>query len=429
MRLSHAVVEMLRPSRPLAVSLPWYREITGRQWRALVAGQFGWALDAFDVMLYSFCLPVIMKEWGSSPAAAGFMVTVTLLSSALGGIVFGAVADRVGRKRALMLTVAMFSICSGLSGLARDLTELAIARTLLGLGMGGEWAAGALLVGETWPARHRGKAMGIMQSGWALGYIAAAVAAAVVLPRWGWRVMFFLGVLPALSTLWMRAGIEEPEVWLRARRRPGAAGGLLSIFAPDLLRFTVVSTLTSACVMFGYWGLFSWMPGFLAMPVAEGGAGLGIARAPVWVIPMMVGAFFGYLSFGFIADRIGRRPAFAAFLLIAAVLTRVLGGTRDPAMLMALGPLIGFFGSGYFSAFGAFIAELFPTRVRGAAVGFCYNAGRMLSALAPTVIGHLASRHGVGGALGFLAFAFVAGAGAIYLLPETRGRELGEGPA
>ena len=325
------------------------------------------------------------------------MVSLTLLSSAVGGIVFGAVADRVGRKRALMLTVALFSVCSGLSGLARDLTELAIARTLLGLGMGGEWAAGALLVSETWPARHRGKAIGIMQSGWALGYIAAAVAAAVVLPRWGWRVMFFLGVLPALSTLWMRAGIEEPEVWLRARRRPGAAGGLLSIFAPDLLRFTVVSTLTSACVMFGYWGLFSWMPGFLAMPVAEGGAGLGIARAPVWVIPMMVGAFFGYLSFGFIADRVGRRPAFAGFLLIAAVLTRVMGTTRDPAMLMALGPLIGFFGSGYFSAFGAFIAELFPTRARGAAVGFCYNGGRMLSALAPTVIGHLASRHGVGG--------------------------------
>src|ERR1041384_1439347 len=177
---------------------PWYREITAKQWYALLAGGLGWALDAFDVMLYSFCIPAIMKEWQLEATAAGFMVAVTLLASSLGGILFGELADRIGRKRALMATVLVFSICSGLSGLSQSLVQLAVARTILGLGMGGEWATGALLVSETWPAQHRGKAIGLMQGGWAIGYIAAAIVAIFVLPRFGWRAMFFVGLAPAL---------------------------------------------------------------------------------------------------------------------------------------------------------------------------------------------------------------------------------------
>lgn len=409
-------------------SRPWWTEATREQWYALCAGFVGYLLDAFDVMLYAFCLTSIMKQWALSPAQAGFMVTVTLLSSAIGGIVFGFIADRHGRKLALMLTVIVFSICSGLSGLAQNLLQLGLARALLGLGMGGEWAAGVLLISETWPARHRGKAIGIMQSGWALGYIAAAVAAATVLPIFGWRSMFFLGVVPALFSLWIRSKVKEPAIWTKAQggndAGPRAERGFWDIFRPDLLRFTVLSILISSCVMFGYWGLFSWMPGFLAKPVAEGGAGLSMVRAPLWTIPMMLGAFGGYVSFGFIAERFGRRQTFAVYLLASALLVWVLGSTRDAARLMLLGPLVGFFGSGYFSAFGAFISELFPTRVRGAAVGFCYNAGRMLSAFAPTITGALATRHGLGGALTFLALAFAAGALCIFLLPETQGMEL-----
>ena len=411
-----------------APAVPWWREITRKQWYALLAGQAGWGLDAFDVMLYAFVLTTIMKEWQSSPAAAGFMVSVTLFASSLGGILFGAVADAIGRKKALMITIGLFSVCSGFSGLARNLTELAIARTVLGLGMGGEWASGALLVSETWPARHRGKAIGLMQSGWALGYILAAVAAAVVLPTLGWRAVFFVGIVPALFTLWIRSKVDEPEIWLQAKREQAAKSqndfGFFQIFSPSLLRYTLVSTLISTFVMFGYWGLFTWMPGFLALAPEKGGAGLGIARAPIWIIPMMVGAFLGYVTFGFVADRLGRRPTFAAYLLVSAALVWIFGHTRDATTLMVLGPFVGFFGSGYFSAFGAFISELFPTRARGSAVGFCYNAGRMLSALAPTVVGYLATRYGLGGALGFLAIAFTCGALSIYLLPETRGAAL-----
>lgn len=413
---------------PINPTTPWWKEITRNQWYALVAGKAGWMLDAFDVMLYVFCLKTIMEEWHLNPAVAGFMVTVTLFASSFGGILFGAMADRFGRKKALMATVLIFSICSGLSGLAQNLVQLAIARTILGLGMGGEWASGALLVSETWPAKHRGKAIGLMQSGWALGYILAAIAAATILPRFGWRVMFFVGVIPALFTLWIRTKVEEPAVWVnqhnKEKAEPKAKGGFLQIFAPDLLRFTLISTLISTFVMFAYWGLFSWMPSFLGSPIAKGGAGLSIVKAPMWIIPMMVGAYVGYVSFGFIADKFGRRPTFAGYLLISAVLVFIFGNTRNPTALMVMGPFLGFFGSGYFSAFGAFISELFPTRARGAAVGFCYNTGRMLSALAPTVVGFFAMKMGVGAALAFLAVAFVLAAVSIFLLPETVGTEL-----
>jgi MFS family permease len=409
-------------------AVPWWREITRRQWYALLAGQMGWALDAFDVMLYTFCLTAIMKEWGHAPAAAGFMVTVTLFASSFGGILFGAVADRIGRKKALMATVLVFSVCSGLSGLAQNLAQLALARTLLGLGMGGEWASGALLVSETWPAEHRGKAVGLMQGGWAIGYILAAIAAATILPAFGWRVMFFVGILPALFTVWIRTKVDESEIWLAERRRQVAEkrqpGSFVQIFRKDLLRYTLYCTLISSFVMFAYWGLFSWMPGFLATPQAKGGAGLSAVKAPMWVIPMMIGAFFGYVSFGMIADRFGRRPTFAAYLFISAVLVVIFGNVREATLLMVLGPFVGFFGSGYFSAFGAFVSELFPTRARGSAVGFTYNTGRMVSALAPTLIGYFSTRWGVGGALTITSVAFVLGGFAIFLIPETRGTEL-----
>jgi MFS family permease len=412
--------------------LPWWKQITKKQWYAMFAGQAGWALDAFDVLLYVFALTTIMKEWGLSPAAAGFLASTTLFASAFGGIAFGVIADRIGRKKALMLTVLIFSLCSGLSGLAQNLTQLAIARTLLGLGMGGEWATGALLVSETWPKEHRGKAIGFMQSGWALGYILAAIVAGFVLPQYGWRVLFFVGILPALFILWIRSKVDEPEIWIKCQEEQKCKEELKAaqkislgqIFKPDLIRFTLLATLVSTFVMFAYWGLFTWMPGFLSSPVEKGGAGLGLVRSSQWIVPMMIGAFFGYVTFGFFADKFGRRPTFALYLVISAALVYVYGNTRDTTMLMIIGPFIGFFGSGYFSAFGAFISELFPTRARGAGVGFCYNVGRMMSAFAPTIVGFFAGIWGIGAALTITAVAFIAGAISIYTLPETKGTAL-----
>lgn len=408
----------------ISVPLPWWKTISKTQWYALLAAMMGWALDAFDVLLYVFALTTIMKEWNLTTTQAGFLASVTLFASAFGGIVFGVLADRIGRKNALMATVLIFSVMSGVSGLTQNIWQLALARTLLGLGMGGEWASGALLVSETWPPEHRGKAIGIMQGGWAIGYIFAAIVAGTILPWLGWRVLFFIGIIPALFTVWVRTKVEEPEIWVKTQEEKKEGFSLLQIFRPDLIRYTVFCTFIASFVMFAYWGLFTWLPGFLSMPVEKGGAGLSMVKSSLWIIPTMVGAFFGYISFGFIADKFGRRPTFAAYLIICSVLVYIYGNTRDVTLLMILGPFVGFFGSGYFSAFGAFISELYPTRARGAGLGFTYNIGRMASALAPTTVGFFAGKFGVGAALTITAVAFFVGAVSIFLVPETRAVEL-----
>lgn len=403
----------------------WWKEINRNQWMTLAAGMAGWGLDGFDVMLYVFALTTILNEWGLTTTSAGFLTSVTLFSSAIGGILFGIIADKIGRKKSLMLTIFIFSICSGLSGLAQNMVQLAIARILLGIGMGGEWGTGALIVAESWPPEHRGKAIGFMQSGWAIGYILAALAATFILPIWGWRVLFFIGILPALATVWIRSYVKEPEIWVEEQKKDEKKqNSLIQIFKPDLIKYTILVSLVGSCVLFAYWGLFSWLPGFLSTPIEKGGAGLSVAKSSAWMIPTMLGAFFGYISFGFISDKFGRRPTFAVYLVLSAILVYVYGNTRDAAMLILLGPFVGFFGSGYFSAFGAMISELYPTRARGAGVGFTYNVGRMASALAPTVIGYAATIHGLGGSLTITALFFLLGAMAIFLLPETKAKEL-----
>jgi predicted MFS family arabinose efflux permease len=197
-----------------------------------------------------------------------------------------------------------------------------------------------LLVSETWRAEHRGKAIAIMQAGFPLGQIFAAVAAATLLPPFGWRVLFFIGVLPALFTLWIRTKVEEPRIWLETKHKPRSTTdlGFFQIFRKPLLRYTLLCVLTSSLGLIGYWGLFSWMPGFLALPLEKGGAGLGIAKAPIWLFPTLVASFIGTATFGFFSDRIRRRPTLAVFFGVSAILVWVFGHTRDAFTLLALGP-------------------------------------------------------------------------------------------
>jgi MFS family permease len=397
--------------------------VTPTQWKTLAAAMLGWLLDAMDVMMYAFALTAIRTEFGLSAAAAGGLASVTLLTSAVGGIGFGMLADRIGRARALVYSILIYSVFTALTATARSLPELILWRSLVGIGLGGEWAAGSVLVAETWPAEHRGKAIGLMQSGWAIGYILAALLASAIMPTLGWRALFAVGVIPALLAVWIRRKVAEPEIWRRGRgekRRP-----LGEILRAPYLRNAVAATVLTTSVLFAYWGLFTWVPAYLASPVESGGAGMGIVRSSGWIIPMQVGAFLGYVLFGVLADRLGRRPVFIAFVVGAAVLVPVYGRMAlQPAVLMLLGPLIGFFGHGYFSVFGAMLAELFPSAIRGTAQGLCYNLGRAVSALAPFVIGALADRHGIGSALALTSAFFLAAAGLIMLLPETRGEKL-----
>jgi len=408
---------------------PWYKEITGTQWRALVAAAAGWALDAMDVMLYSMILVQIMAELQMDQTTGGFLATLTLLSSAVGGILFGLVADRYGRTKSLMISILIYSVFTFLCGFSETVTQLAVFRLLLGLGMGGEWVAGAALITETWDAKHRGKAMGLVQSAWAIGYALAAIVAGVITPLWGWRGVFFFGILPALVAFWIRKGTKEPEIWAKRQREAGNQvrdrSKLLGLFSSGVFRWTLLGSALSVCAQFGYWGLFTWIPSYLGSPVEQGGAGLDIFKSTTWIVIMQTGAWLGYVSFGFLADQIGRKITFILFFALAALLVPIYGMTTDPTKLLILGPFVAYFGSGYFSGFGAVLAELFPTAIRATGQGFCYNFGRGVAATAPTVVGFLATSMGLGAAFGFLAIAFALAALLVWLfLPETLGRQL-----
>ena len=417
---------------PGGASMPWYRTITADQWRVLAAGKAGWMLDAMDFMLYAMAIGQLRTYFGFSDATAGMLGTVTLVMSGVGGVLFGYLADRLGRTRALMGTILLFSVASLGAATSQSVVQLLLWRALLGIGMGGEWASGAVLISETWPPAHRNKAISIMQSGWAIGYITAALVAAAVLGAPGagpeaWRWLFVVGVLPALFTLWIRRNIREPEAW-KARGAAARAGNPFRvIFGRGLARRTLLVILLGSSVQFAYWGIFFWLPAFLARPVAQGGAGMGVVGSLAWIIPVQIGAYFGYLTFGFIADRVGRRRTFILFMLAAALLVPIYGQmARNPLVLMLLGPVLGYFGHGYFSIFGSFIAELFPTSVRATGQGTSYNIGRMAGAIAPYTIGAVATLPGIGIglAMGVTSAFFLLAAGLIFTLPDRSGQAL-----
>ena len=414
---------------------PWYSALTSTHKNALIGALGAWTFDAMDVLLYVMSLTTIKNEFNISLAMSGALASVTLASSALGGIGFGVLADKIGRKKSLAIAVAVYGLFTGLSAISSSATELAVYRTLLGLGMGGAWAAGALLVNETWPSEHRGKASGFMQAGWALGYMAAALISGLILPVYGWRVLFCVGVIPSvLMVIFILLRCEEPVIWLEQQKNKLTQQGqsaaqekptsFFDIFGSDIVKITVIATIFACFAQLAYWGLFTWLPSYLSSSPEAGGAGMSIVRTSGWVFAMQVGALIGYTSFGFLADRYGRKTAFVIFLATAAVLVPLYGSMRNPTLLFLVGPLVGCFGSGYFSGFGVMLSELFPTKLRGAAVGFVYNVGRGASALAPIIIGTLAEYFGIGTSLFITSFFFICGVCALYFLPETKGQSL-----
>jgi MFS family permease len=403
----------------------WPADVTPAERRSLVAGGLGWMLDAMDVMLYSLVLAHLMLELGMDKAVAGSLNSLTLVASALGGLLFGFLADRLGRRKALMLSILAYSLASGACGLATSIRQLAVFRFLLGLGMGGEWATGAALIAETWRAEHRGRALGLMQSAWAIGEILAAGVVALVLPRFGWRYVFFAGVLPALAVLWIRRGVAESPLWQERQGQGGAPKvAWRRLWEPDVRRPGLLATAMNAFSMFGLWGLFTWIPAYLALPVEQGGRGLDLMKTTAWLIVMGVGKWLGYVVFGVCADAFGRRRSYVAYLLAAAVLVPLYGLVDQPEALLVLGPLVAFFGTGFFSGYSALTSELFPTEVRATAMGLSYNVGRGFSALAPWAVGLLAGRAGLGSAFLLLAGAFMVAGLLAWRLPETRGKVL-----
>jgi MFS family permease len=415
-----------------AAAVPWYRTVTREQWRVLLAAKFGWMLDAMDFMLYTMAVGQLRMYFGFGDDMAGLLGTVTLVMSGVGGAIFGYVADRFGRTRALMGTILIFSFSSLGAATSQTVIQLLLWRAILGIGMGGEWASGAVLVSETWPAALRNKAISIMQSGWALGYMMASISAALILgqPSLGadaWRWLFVVGVVPAFFTLWIRRYVREPESWTKKAQSTDGRSPFAVIFGRSLIKRTLLIIALGSAVQFANWGLFFWLPAFLARPVSQGGAGMGVVGSLPWIIPVQLGAYAGYLTFGFIADTIGRRQAFVLYMIAAAVLVPIYGQmARNPTILLLLGPLIGYFGYGYFSMFGGFVAELYPAAVRATGQGTSYNIGRMAGAVAPFTIGVIATLPGIGIglALSVTSAFFLLSAALVFTLPNRSGQAL-----
>jgi MFS family permease len=404
------------------LGFPWPAKVSPGQRSSLIAGGLGWMLDAMDVMLYSMVLAHLMVALGMSKETGGLLNSLTLGSSAVGGVLFGFIADRVGRTRALMASILVYSLASGACGFSGTVVELAIFRLILGLGMGGEWSTGAALIAETWPAEHRGKALGLMQSTWAIGEMIAAAVVGLVLPHFGWRAVFFFGVLPAFVVFWILRSVPESEMW--SSRKSARRSSLSLLMRRDIRGPAIIATLMNAASMFGYWGLFTWIPAYLSLPTSQGGRNLDIMKTTTWLILMGVGKWFGYALFGFLADSAGRKFSYAGYLLIAAVLVPIYGRAHSEIALLLIGLPVAFFGTGYFSGFSAIAAELFPTEIRATAMGLSYNIGRGFSALAPLAVGSIATRYSFTAAFYVLAGAFFLSAMLALALPETKGKQL-----
>jgi MFS family permease len=402
----------------------WWREADTAARRALIAGMCGWMLDAFDVMLFALVLPNVSADLGLTKAEGGVLGSVMLVAAAAGGVGFGWFADRFGRTRGLMLSVALYSVFTFACGFATTLWQFVVFRIFLGLGMGGVWTSGAALVSESWPSHSRGKALGFMQSGWAIGYAAAVLVSGAVQPRYGWRAVFFIGILPAFFTLWVQRRVKEPAIWTASSRSSAVSPGFLSIFRSGIGGLTVILTLMNTCTLFAWWGFNLWLPSYLKSPVSQGGAALTSATTTGYLFVMQAGMWVGYITYGVISDRIGRKTTYVIYLLSAAVLLAMYVTVRNPTLLLVLGPCVAFAATGYFSGFGAVTAEIYPTSIRATAQGFTYNIGRLASAAAPYLVGTLADTQGFGRALLVCSAAFVAAAIFWIWIPETRGREL-----
>ncbi len=432
------------------------KQATPGQRRTLLAASLGWMLDSFDAMLYALVLAHIMRDLGMSKGTAGLLSTLMLLASGIGGVLFGFLADRIGRKRALMLSIVTYSVCSFASGLSTTVLMLAIVRFILGLGMGGEWNTGATLVAETWPDALRAKAIAIVQSSWAIGYALAALVAGIVLRYASWRAVFFVGILPALVTLWIRREVPESEMWAEHRANknlalPGSpenSGKQISsshprtphslqldnsynddsffkILRPPYLKSTLVLLFLNFFGLFGWWGLFQWIPAYLSLPVARGGRGFGIMGTSTLLIVLnLFGMFPGYLSFGWLADHLGRRWSFVLYLFAAAVLIPLYAMARLGIALLIIGTIVAFFATGWFSGCGTIGSEIYATQLRARGLGFTYTGARALSCVSPFIIGRVGDVKGLDWAFYLCAGAFLLASLMASQLPETVGKSL-----
>jgi MFS family permease len=402
----------------------WFTDLSKSEKRTFWACFSGWGLDAMDTQMYALTIPTLIALWGMTRGQAGILGTTVLIMAALGGWIAGILADRYGRVRVLQLTIAWFSLFTFLSGFTHSFWELLFTRSLQGIGFGGEWAVGAVLISETINPRVRGRVVGALQAGWAVGYGIAVLVSTILfsyLPQdMAWRVFFCLGLAPALLVLWIRRNIEEAPVFAQARPDAKKANVWEVFDGPNR-----ATTLKAILLTFGIYGgnyvMITWLPAYLKLVLH-----LSIANVGGYLAINILGSFAGAFLNGWMADAFGRRKTFMIIACCQAIAVAVY--TLAPINLTAtliLGFVLGTLQSGTAAGTGAYIAELFPTRIRGSAQGLCGNAGRAIGAIMPTLVGILSADIPLGAAMGSCACAtYFLVVLAAFLLPETRGRDL-----
>ena len=413
-------------SHGLGKMLSWYHDLKTNERRAFWSCFGGWALDAFDVQVYSFTIPTLIAIWGISNTQAGQLGTVTLLLSAFGGWIAGVLSDRYGRVRMLQVTILVFAIFTFLSGFAQNFGQLFVCRALQGLGFGGEWAAGSVLIGEVIRNQYRGRAVGVVQSGFSVGWGAAAIMYTIIfllLPaEQAWRVMFWLGILPAGLVFYIRRFVDEPAIFSEAKaRETGGGGNPFVIFSADFLPTVFKAVLLTTGVQGGYYAVATWLPTYLKTTRQ-----LSVFNTGAYLFVIIVGAFVGFVIAAYLADYLGRRRTFLIYAVCAAIMVYVYMflPINDQVMLF-LGFPLGAFANGAFAPMGPFLSELFPTRIRGTAQGFAYNAGRAIGALFPLLVGILSASLPLGQAIGiFTLVSYALLITGCMVLPEAKEREL-----
>lgn len=418
----------------------WREGVTPYQWLVLFVAWLGWVFDSMDATIYAIVLHPALHDLlpGASPSDiswnGGLIFSVFLIGWAIGGVCFGMVADRFGRTKTLIATILIYAIFTGLAALSQTWWHLAIYRFLTALGIGGEWAAGAALVAEVWPEGKRAKAAGILQSAWAAGFFLAALCN-LLLRGYGWRALFLVGVVPAVVALLVRLWVKEPEKWVQAHAQEQAEAHspfekVGELFQGNLLRPTLVGSTLAFVAVFGLWGSTNWTPTLVGtMPDLRGLSKEDIsARVSYAIMALNAGALWGYLLFGPLADRFGRRPVFAFMCAGSLVMLPITFlAPREYAHVLLLLPMLGFFNNGIFSGFPIYLPELYPTRLRATGAGFCFNAGRVFASAGPFLTGTLTSvLGGVGAAVSAVGLIYAVGLLVLPFAPETKGRPLPE---
>lgn len=397
------------------------KHATPYQKKTLFASTVGYALDGMDIMLLSFCLPMIMAYFGLSKAEAGTLNAITLLGAVLGGIIFGVMADKYGRVRVFSWTILIFSFFTGLCAISPNYETFALFRFLSGLGLGGEFGIGMTLVSETWPKHKRSRATSIVALGFQVGIILATLTVTFIGAYLGWRWAFAVGVLPALFVAWTRKGLKEPEIWQNLKNTNKNTISIGKLFKNPRTTFTTVGLIVACTVQnFGFYGLMVWMPTMIADELR-----LPFKNTTFWTISTTIGMVTGIVVFGWLCDKLGRRPSYIIFLLISAISIWFYFQQKDMMVLIIFGSIIGFFVNGMIGGYGALLAEHYPTDARSSAENIIFNVGRGIAGISQVLIGYLAMEYSISYALALLSGAYLLSAFAFFfLIPETKGKVL-----